>query len=155
MKNRILSLLSEVNRSGIDNLIKFINDSDYLTTAQCGTHHQCPEGLMMHSLEVCDSMMGNNLAGIPRESIILVALCHDLGIASLAGEPGGREGHPQRSLDILDRCGVELTDQERDAILNHHPDGIESWMSSAFASPLSILLQIGDGISSGEVEKMS
>ena len=34
-QKKIISLLSEVERPGIDNLIKFIQDSDYLTTAQC------------------------------------------------------------------------------------------------------------------------
>lgn len=35
MKERVVSLLSEVNRKGIDNLIQFVKDSNYLTTAQC------------------------------------------------------------------------------------------------------------------------
>ena len=79
MKDRVISLLSEINRKGIDNLIKFIKDSNYLTTARCYSHHKCQQGLMMQSLEVLDCMLKNNLSGIPRESLILVALCHDLG----------------------------------------------------------------------------
>ena len=148
-QNKIISLLSEVNRKGIDNLIQFIKDSDYLTTAQCGSHHKCPQGLMMHSLEVLDTMLRDNLAGIPRESIILTALCHDLGKARLGGRKVGGGDHPQRSIAILNRCGVELTDAERDAILNHHPKGFGEWFASAFASPLQMLLQIGDCQSTG------
>ena len=34
-QKKIISLLSEVDRSGLDNLIKFIRDSNYLTTAKC------------------------------------------------------------------------------------------------------------------------
>ena len=109
MKDRIISLLSEVDRKGIDNLIKFIEDSNYLTSAQCYSHHKCQHGLMMHSLEVLDCMLNNNLAGIPRESIILVALCHDLGKARLRGRKVGAGPHPSRSISILKRCGVELT----------------------------------------------
>lgn len=148
-QTRIISLLSEVNREGVDNLIKFIQDSDYLTTAQCYSHHRCPQGLMMHSLEVLDTMLQDNLAGIPRESLIITALCHDLGKARLNGSKVGRGNHPQRSIDILNKCGVALTDEERNAILNHHPKGFADWFSNAFNSPLQMLLQIGDCKSTG------
>ena len=149
MKDRIISLLSEVDRKGIDNLIKFIEDSNYLTSAQCYSHHKSQHGLMMHSLEVLDCMLNNNLGGIPRESLILVALCHDLGKARLNGRNVGCGDHPQRSIAILKQCGVELTDDERDAILNHHPKGFADWFATAFNSPLQMLLQIGDCKSTG------
>ena len=148
-KDRIISLLSEVDRKGIDNLIQFIQDSNYTTSARCYSHHKCHQGLMMHSLEVLDNMLKNNLAGIPRESIILVALCHDLGKARLNGRKIGGGNHPQRSIDILNKCGVALTDEERNAILNHHPKGFTDWFSNAFNSPLQMLLQIGDCKSTG------
>ena len=148
-QNKIISLLSEVNRKGIDNLIQFIQDSDYLTTAQCYSHHKCPQGLMMHSLEVLDTMLRDNLAGIPRESIILTALCHDLGKARLGGRKVGAGPHPSRSISILKRCGVELTKDEESAILNHHPKGFGKWISSALKSPLQVLLQMGDCRSTG------
>ena len=149
MKERVVSLLSEVNRKGIDNLIQFVKDSNYLTTAQCHSHHKCQHGLMMHSLEVLDCMLNNNLVGIPRESIILVALCHDLGKARLNRKKIGSGDHPQRSIAILNQCGVELTDDERDAILNHHPKGFGDWFANAFNSPIQMLLQIGDCKSTG------
>lgn len=149
MKERVVSLLSEVNRKGIDNLIQFVKDSNYLTTAQCYSHHKCQHGLMMHSLEVLDCMLNNNLVGIPRESIILVALCHDLGKARLNRKKIGSGDHPQRSIAILNQCGVELTDDERDAILNHHPKGFGDWFANAFNSPIQMLLQIGDCKSTG------
>ena len=149
MKDRIISLLSEVDRKGIDNLIKFIEDSNYLTSAQCYSHHKCQHGLMMHSLEVLDCMLNNNLGGIPRESLILVALCHDLGKARLRGRKVGAGPHPSRSISILKRCGVELTKDEESAILNHHPKGFGKWICSALKSPLQILLQMGDCRSTG------
>ena len=149
MKDRIITLLSEVDRKGIDNLIQFIQNSNYTTSARCYSHHKCHQGLMMHSLEVLDCMLKNNLAGIPRESIILVALCHDLGKARLNGRKVGCGDHPQRSIAILNQCGVELTDDERDAILNHHPKGFGDWFANAFNSPLQLLLQMGDCRSTG------
>ena len=149
MKERVVSLLSEVNRKGIDNLIQFVKDSNYLTTAKCHSHHKCQNGLMMHSLEVLDCMLNNNLVGIPRESIILVALCHDLGKARLGGRKVGRGQHPSRSICILKECGVELTSDERSAIFNHHPRGFGNWVSTALKSPLQLLLQMGDCRSTG------
>ena len=149
MKDRIISLLSEVDRKGIDNLIQFIQDSNYTTSARCYSHHKCHQGLMMHSLEVLDCMLKNNLAGIPRESIILVALCHDLGKARLNGRKIGGGDHPSRSISILKKCGVELTKDEKEAILNHHPRGFGQWLGGALKSPLQVLLQMGDCRSTG------
>ena len=144
MSDKVISLLSEVNRKGIDNLIQFVKNSNYLTTAQCYSHHTHPEGLMMHSLEVLDYMLKNNHSGLSRESIILVALCHDLGKARVNGMKIGRGEHPARSVYILKQCGVELTEDERDAIRCHHPKGIADFLSRAFSSPLQLLLQMGD-----------
>lgn len=149
MKEKVISLLSEVKREGIDNLIQFIKDSDYLTTARCYSHHRGPEGLMMHSLEVLDYMLKNNLANLPRESIILVALCHDLGKARLDGRKVGTGQHPSRSVCILKQCGVQLTPEEQSAIRHHHPRGFRHWVSTAFKSPLKMLLQMGDCKSTG------
>ena len=147
-QKKIISLLSEVKRSGIDNLIKFIQDSDYLTTAQCYSHHKCPHGLMMHSLEVLDSILQDNLADIPRESLILTALCHDLGKATINGRYVGRGHHPARSIAILDKCGLKLTNEEREAILCHHPKGIYEKLM-ALSKPLQLLLHRGDCVSTG------
>lgn len=86
---------------------------------------------------------------IPRESIILVALCHDLGKARLRGRKVGAGPHPSRSISILKRCGVELTNDEESAILNHHPKGFGQWLGGAIKSPLQVLLQMGDCRSTG------
>ena len=80
-QDKVLSLLSEVNRPGIDKLIGFMKSSSYFTTARCYKHHRCNHGLLMHSLEVLDVMLKYNVLGLPRESLILTALCHDLGTA--------------------------------------------------------------------------
>ena len=49
-QTKVIDLLSEINRPGIDSVIEFIKTSDYLTTAQCHGHHHREHGLMMHSL---------------------------------------------------------------------------------------------------------
>lgn len=147
-KEKIVSLLGEVKRDGIDNLIKFIQDSDYLTDATCYSHHKGRHGLMFHSLEVLDTMLGAAGEGLARESIILVGLCHDLGKARKNRHHVGRGHHPQRSLYILRQCGVQLSDLERDAIGYHHPKTINAY-ASAVTNPLQKLLHKGDCNSTG------
>lgn len=146
MKNKVIALLSEVKRDGIENLINFVNESTYLTTARCYTHHKAAGGLMNHSLEVLDVMLKSNKGRFSRESLILVALCHDLGKARLNGFDAGPGGHPQRSIAILDKCGVTLTAEEREAILNHHPRGMAAKLAAA-GRPLQCLLHWGDMVS--------
>ena len=135
-KDKVLSLLSEVQRPGIDKLIEFVKTSSYLTDARCHGHHRCKFGLLMHSLEVFDVMIKNNIFGLPRESVILAALCHDLGKARMKGRKIGNGDHWDRSVDILDMCGVALTDTERNAIKYHH--------RKSLINPLKALLNLGD-----------
>ena len=148
-KTKVLDLLSEINRPGIDSVIDFIKTSNYLTTAQCHEHHRRDHGLMMHSLEVLDTMLKDNILGFPRESLIIVALFHDLGKAVLNGQKIGRGKHPARSIAILKRYGFELTPQERGAICNHHPGKDPHKLAAALGNPLQILLHAGDCRSTG------
>ncbi len=148
-KSKVLELLLEINRPGIDNVIDFINSSNYLTTAQCYKHHKCMYGLLMHSLEVLDAMLKNNIFNLSRESIIIVALFHDLGKATLNGKKIGMGNHCSRSIAILKRCRFELTECEYNAIYNHHPGGNIYKMLGVASNSLQLLLHIGDCISTG------
>ena len=148
-QTKVLDLLSEINRPGIDSVIDFIKTSNYLTTAQCHGHHRREHGLMMHSLEVLDTMLKDNVLGFPRESLIITALFHDLGKATLNGQKIGRGKHPARSAAILKMCGFELTPLERGAICNHHPGKDPRKVAAAVGNPLQVLLHAGDCISTG------
>ena len=143
-QTKVLDLLSEINRPGIDSVIEFIKTSNYLTTAQCHGHHRRQHGLMMHSLEVLDTMLNGNIPGFPRESLIVVALFHDLGKATLNGHKLGRGMHPARSIAILKKCGFALTPQESSAIYSHHPGSDPRKLASALGNPLQALLHTGD-----------
>ena len=143
-QTKVLDLLSEINRPGIDSVIEFIKTSNYLTTAQCHEHHRREHGLMMHSLEVLDIMLKGNILGFPRESLIVVALFHDLGKATLNGRKIGRGMHPARSIEILKKCGFALTPQESSAIYSHHPGSSPRKLASALGNPLQALLHTGD-----------
>ena len=114
---RVLDLLKRINRPGTDNLIKYLNASSY-ATARCYSHHKETGGLVAHSLEVYELMKKEN-PNIPEESIAICALLHDLGKARLRGwEFEGQ--HPARAIQILNRCGYELTEDEAFAIRYHH-----------------------------------
>ena len=143
-QTKVLDLLSEINRPGIDSVIEFIKTSNYLTTAQCHGHHRREHGLMMHSLEVLDTMLKGNILGFPRESLIVVALFHDLGKATLNGHKIGRGMHPARSIAILKKCRFALTPQESSAIYSHHPGSDPRKLASALGNPLQALLHTGD-----------
>ena len=45
-QTKVLDLLSEIHRPGIDAVVDFIKSSNYLTTAQCHGHHRRDYGLM-------------------------------------------------------------------------------------------------------------
>ena len=114
---RVIDLLKRINRPGTDNLIEYLNASSY-ATARCYSHHKETGGLVAHSLEVYELMKKEN-PNLPEESIAICALLHDLGKARLRGwEFEGQ--HPARAIQILNRCGYELTEDEAFAIRYHH-----------------------------------
>lgn len=81
-KETFIELLSEVNRQGIEELIEKINTTDFFE-APASTHfHMCEKGgLCEHSLNVFNNLVKlNDLyeAGYSKESMILVALLHDV-----------------------------------------------------------------------------
>jgi len=87
IKKRILELWHQVNRPGIEDLIKFLQESDFFI-APCSTNHHlaCPGGLARHSLNVYGVLHGkidlfsdrNCNLSIFEESVIVTALGHDL-----------------------------------------------------------------------------
>ena len=54
-KTEIISLLSDINREGISNVIAYLDKSDYFT-AHCYHHHRYDGGLAEHSLGVYHEM---------------------------------------------------------------------------------------------------
>ena len=112
-KNRIIELVNTIKRTGTDKVLEYLDASSYFTRGCC-SHHTGEGGLARHSLEVYDHMR-LRAGGLPPESIVVAALFHDLGKT----RPSDGRGHGQRSLDILEECGLPLTDDERKAIAYH------------------------------------
>lgn len=147
IRSQILALLGSVRRPGMDALLNFIENSNYFTANCYGHHFIGTGGVAQHSMEVYEFMKANNIMGLPEESLILCAFTHDLGKTSKARAAfSGR--HDQRSLAVLDQCGVTLSEAERKAILNHEP-GWGYRTRTAVSCPLYALLVAADCHSTG------
>lgn len=84
MKEEFIQLLRSTNRENIEDLIDFINKTDfYKAPASTRFHGSREQGLLEHSLKVYDILkhkVKNAVIDIktPDESLILIALLHDL-----------------------------------------------------------------------------
>ena len=136
--NRVIDILSTVNRPGMDRVIEYLRTSNY-STASCCTHHIYQGGLLDHSLEVYDLMMKRR-GSLPEDSVAICALLHDLDKAE-----SSRKHSPRRVVAILDKCGFQLTEDERYAIVNHH----ETKKLSTLCNPLRRCLSGADMTSTG------
>ena len=84
MKEQFLELLRQVKREGIEELIQFIEKTDFFTAPASTRFHGCYEGgLLEHSMKVYEILkhkVENNVEplDINPETLILVPLLHDL-----------------------------------------------------------------------------
>ena len=84
MKEEFLNLLRSVNREGMDDLISFIEKSDFFKAPASTRFHGSYEGgLLEHSMKVYEILkhkVKNAVIDIdiPDESLILIALLHDI-----------------------------------------------------------------------------
>lgn len=82
-KNRFLSLLKTVNRDGIQDLIEWLNESDFFTAPASRSYHgSYVGGLCEHSLNVYDELV-RLLQVYPEikvqdDTVIISSLLHDL-----------------------------------------------------------------------------
>ena len=89
-KERFLELCSKVNRDGIDDLVKYLESSDFFyAPASTRFHGSYAGGLLEHSLNVYDELV-RLLAAYPEvqaseESVIIVSLFHDLCKVNMYG----------------------------------------------------------------------
>lgn len=87
MRERFTELLCSVKREGIEELIMWLEGTDFYTApASTRFHLACEGGLLQHSLNVYQCLKQKQtaplwkevLAEVAEESIILVALLHDI-----------------------------------------------------------------------------
>jgi len=142
-KNHTIELLRSTRRQGIEDVIDYLQTSNFFT-APGGGHHKYPGGLLDHSWEVYEFMTKSNVMGrLPKDSIIVTGLLHDLGKARKAGM-FFRGHHDQRSLAILRHFSVPLSVAEETAIL-HHQHSLKNYLC-----PLRRTLSLGDCKSTGD-----
>ena len=84
MKDEFLKLLKSVDREGMENLIAFVEKSDFFKApASTRFHGNYEGGLLEHSMKVYEILKDKIAKSvidieIPDESVILIALLHDI-----------------------------------------------------------------------------
>ena len=84
MKEEFLELLKKVKREGIEDLINFLEKSDFFKApASTRFHGDYEQGLVEHSLDVYKILKHKvenciKPIDIPEESIIIIGLLHDI-----------------------------------------------------------------------------
>ena len=88
-KERFISLLTSTNREGVNDLLKWLETTDfYEAPASTRFHGSYKGGLLQHSLNVYDELKRvmstySEIDTVSEESIIIAALLHDLCKANL------------------------------------------------------------------------
>ena len=167
-------LLKSTNRPNINNLVEWLDKSDFkFAPASTKYHNSFRGGLLQHSLDVYYTM--NDFKNfitffdLPEKSIIIAALlhdickvnCYDVGTRNVKNDEGNwvqvpyytwneQEpiGHGAKSVMLINEYGVTLTKIERAMIVNHmgFSNGEDSNRVSALFSkcPQSLILHWAD-----------
>lgn len=128
---RIKELLRSTGREGIENVIDYLEKHHFFNSPSSESrHHNWRGGLAQHSLGIFDRLQETGKS-LPWDSIILTALLHDICKAGLLfydekgnlkkRDPKGLHipGHGDRSVKLLEKCGLDLRPEEKDAIRWH------------------------------------
>jgi hypothetical protein len=82
VKSKIISILSNVNRKGIENVIKYLEESDFFVApASTRFHGNYQGGLAEHSLNVHEIFKRKNIEydlGLSEDTMAITALLHDI-----------------------------------------------------------------------------
>ena len=84
MKEEFIKLLKETNREGIENLVEFLEKSDFFSAPASTRFHGNKEGgLVEHSMkvyEILEQKVNTSIIPIttPKESLIIIGLLHDI-----------------------------------------------------------------------------
>ncbi len=169
MKEQFLEILKTVKRDGIDELIKFIEKTDFYTAPASTRFHGCYEGgLLGHSLKVYEILKEKvkyqNLE-VSDETIKIAALLHDIckvnyykvDYRNAKNEKGEWEkvpyytvddtipyGHGEKSVMMITEY-MKLTTEEKYAIRWHmgftEPKEVYGTLGQAYKKyPLALLL---------------
>ena len=180
MKDTVINLLKETSRTGIIDLIDYMEESGFFEAPCSSDKHLAKEGgLLEHSLNVVYKMMELDKAfksDLPWDSIIICGLLHDLGKMGDHGKANYvfnvlKSGtvsaakpyktnpeliylpHEVRSVMIAERY-IELTEEEESAILWHNGlYGAFKYDIPGKETPLYMVLHFADMWASRVTEK--
>ncbi len=168
MKEKYLKLLNSVKREGMENLIDFINKTDFFKApASTRFHGSFEGGLVEHSLKVYEILVEkvkHLKLDISEETLIIVALLHDIckvnfykvDYRNAKNEQGNWEkvpyytvedtipyGHGEKSVMMLTEY-IKLTSEEKYAIRWHmgftEPKELYGTLGIAYSKyPLALL----------------
>lgn len=157
LKQEFIHLLSFVERDGVQNLLEWLESTDFYTAPESTKYHGAyAGGLLEHSLNVYYRMVRRN-TGINIDTLTISALLHDVCKIHLyeKTETGYRHneqfpiGHGEKSVILIMRH-MQLTDEEITAISWHmgafdHRAGAGRSLSSAWEKcPLALHLHLAD-----------
>lgn len=178
MKDKIINELRGTKREGIEDVIEFMKESDFFSAPASSMHHGCiTGGLAIHSYNVMDIMRSLNMPELKAlqrftdDSIILCGLLHDfckintykpnlLKNGSLSTSKPYKVddkfpiGHGEKSVIMLQKLGLKLTDEEMIGI-RYHMNVFDStgYKDKSRWNDLSILVFIADYFVSTFLEK--
>lgn len=169
-KQTFIDLLRSTKRAGIEDLIQYLENTDFFAAPASTKYHlSCEGGLLKHSLHVYYNLEKLCSHILPTDSIIIVSLLHDLCKANFykkiqknqKNKDGNWEvidayavdellplGHGEKSVMLVQNY-IKLTAQEILAI-RWHMGGFEpkenyKSVNAAFQqSPLAIFLHMAD-----------
>lgn len=130
-RDEVINLLQSTGREGIDEVLRYLDDSGfYYRASSPHKHHNWPGGLAEHSLGTCKLALQRADGSLPRDSVIIAAMLHDTcksdrfwfrgrSIRKHHYDCKEDDLHSVRSIAILNNCGLKLTEPERLAIRWH------------------------------------
>ena len=167
MKEEFIALLKQVDREGMDNLIDFLNRSDFFEAPASTRFHGCYNGgLLEHSMKVYEILKTKTEDS---DSVKIIALLHDICKANFykvdyrnaKNEQGVWEkvpyytvddtipyGHGEKSVMMLSEF-IKLTPEERYAIRWHmgftEPKELYTTIGQAYKKyPIALLVHEAD-----------
>ena len=167
MKEEFIALLKQVDREGMDNLIDFLNCSDFFEAPASTRFHGCYKGgLLEHSMKVYEILKTKTEDS---DSVKIIALLHDICKANFykvdyrnaKNEQGVWEkvpyytvddtipyGHGEKSVMMLSEF-IKLTPEERYAIRWHmgftEPKELYTTIGQAYKKyPIALLVHEAD-----------
>ena len=167
MKEEFIALLKQVDREGMDNLIDFLNRSDFFEAPASTRFHGCYKGgLLEHSMKVYEILKTKTEDS---DSVKIIALLHDICKANYyktdyrnaKNEQGVWEkvpyytvddtipyGHGEKSVMMLSEF-IKLTPEERYAIRWHmgftEPKELYTTIGQAYKKyPVALLVHEAD-----------